>query len=101
MVAKHLDFDGCVTAAVEALSQQLPIAAFPCSKCGAIHGDLGRHARSLHTGHNCGVCGHQWSKVPKVCGNPLAALGCQLVEGVLYVSKFPVTTDGKVSTSAT
>ena len=34
-------------------------------------------------------------------GNPLAALGCQLVEGVLYVSKLPVTTDGKVSTSAT
>ena len=36
-----------------------------------------------------------------MCGNPLAALGCQLVEGVLYVSKLPVTADGKVSTSAT
>ena len=34
-------------------------------------------------------------KCPKVCGNPLAALGCQLVEGVLYVSKLPVTADGK------
>ena len=36
-----------------------------------------------------------------MCGNPLAALGYQLVEGVLYVSKLPVTADGKVSTSAT
>ena len=36
-----------------------------------------------------------------MCGSPLAALGCQLVEGVLYVSKLPVTADGKVSTSAT
>ena len=35
-----------------------------------------------------------------MCGNPLAALGCQLVEGVLYVSKLPVTADGKVSASA-
>ena len=41
------------------------------------------------------------SRVPKVCGNPLAALGCQLVEGVLYVSKLPVTADGKVSASTT
>ena len=29
------------------------------------------------------------------------ALGCQQVEGVLYVHKLPVTADGKVSTSAT
>ena len=35
-----------------------------------------------------------------MCGNPLAALGCQLVEGMLYVSKLPVTADGKVSASA-
>ena len=60
---------------------------------------LGRHAQSLRTVHNCGVCGHSTSRVPKVCGNPLAALGCQLVEGVLYVSKLPVTADGKVSAS--
>ena len=46
------------------------------------------------------MCGHSTSRVPKVCGNPLAALGCQLVEGVLYVSKLPVTADGKVSASA-
>ena len=58
VVAKHLDLDACVKGAVEALSRQLPIASFPCSKCGAIHGDLGKHARSLHTIHNCGVCGH-------------------------------------------
>ena len=58
VVAKHLDVDACVKGAVEALSRQLPIASFPCSKCGAIHGDLGKHARSLHTIHNCGVCGH-------------------------------------------
>ena len=36
-----------------------------------------------------------------MCGNPLAALRCQLVEGVLYMSKLPVTADGKVSTSTT
>ena len=61
---------------------------------------MGRHAQSLRTVHNCGVCGHSTSRVPKVCGNPLAALGCQLVEGVLYISKLPVTADGKVSASA-
>ena len=77
------------------------LSCFPGSKCGVIHGDLGRHARPLHIVHSFGICGHQMTKVPKVCGNPLAALGCQLVEGVLYVSKLPVTADGKVSTSAT
>ena len=101
VVAKHLDFDACVTAAVEALSRQLPLSAFPCSKCGAIHGDLGRHAQSSRTVNSCGMCGHSTTRVPKVCGNPPAALGCQLVEGVLYVSKLPVTADGKVSASTT
>ena len=38
-------------------------------------------------------------KSPKCVGT--RKLGCQLVESVLYVSKFPVTADGKVSTSAT
>ena len=57
VVAKHLDFDACVTVATEALLQSLPLTVFPCSKCGAIHGDLGKHAHSLHTIHNCGVCG--------------------------------------------
>ena len=47
----------------------------------------------------CVLCGYQWLKVPKVYGSPLTALGCQLVEGVLYVGKLPVTADGKVSTS--
>ena len=46
------------------------------------------------------MCGYSTSRVPKACGNPLAALGCQLVEGVLYISKLPVTADGKVSASA-
>ena len=74
---------------------------FPCSKCGAIHGDLCRHTHFLHIVHSCGVCGYQATKVPKVCGNPLAALGYQLMERVLYISKLPVTADRKVSTSAT
>ena len=60
VVAKHLDFDTCVTAAVEALLRQLPPAAIPCSKCGAIHGNVGKHTCSLYTIHNCGMCGHQW-----------------------------------------
>ena len=59
---------------------------FPCSKCGAIHGDLGKYAQSLRIVHSCDVYGNSATRVPKVCGNPLAALGCQLVEGVLYVS---------------
>ena len=58
VVAKHLDFDAFVIAAVEALLQELPIATFPCSKCGAIHGNLGRNAHSLHTVYHCGICGH-------------------------------------------
>ena len=32
---------------------------------------------------------------------PTSWLGCQLVEGVLYVSKLPVTADGKVTISTT
>ena len=99
VVAKHLDFYVCATATVKALLRSLPLTAFHCSKCGVIHGDLGKHACSLHFINNYGVCGHQWSKVLKVCGNPLAVLGCQLVEGVLYVGKLPVTADGKDSTS--
>ena len=54
----------------------------------------------LHIIYSCCISGHQWSKVPKVCGNPLAALGCPLVDGVLYVAKLPVTADGKIAMSA-
>ena len=99
VVAKHLDFDACVTAAKEALQCLLPLAEFPCGKGGTIYGDLKKHACLLYTIHNCGICGHQCSKVPKVCGNPLAVLRCQLVKEVLYLAKLPVTADGKITTS--
>ena len=37
MVAKHVDFDECVAAAVDSLSRGHPLTSFGCSKCGAVH----------------------------------------------------------------
>ena len=34
VVAKHLDLDACVSAAVEGLSRGHPLSSFPCTKCG-------------------------------------------------------------------
>ena len=34
VVAPHLDYDLCVSAAVEGLSRGHPLASFPCNKCG-------------------------------------------------------------------
>ena len=84
-MARHLDFYACVTAAVEAQSWQLPLVSFSCSKCEAIHRDLVRHAIYLHAVYNCSACGHHCSEVPKVCGNPPAAMGCSLVDDILYI----------------
>ena len=91
VVAGHLSFDECITAAVETLSAGLPLASFGCSKCGATHLDANKFATKLHLHHMCAVCNHLWSKQPAVVGNPLAALGCSLDGGVLYVSRVPVT----------
>ena len=91
VVAGHVGFDECVAAAVETLSPGLPLASFGCSKCGASHLDANKFATKLHSRHMCAVCNHRWSKQPVVVGNPLAALGCSLDGGVLYVSKVPVT----------
>ena len=35
-------------------------------------------------------CKHKWSKYPLVQGNPLAVLGCQLRDSILFVSTLPV-----------
>ena len=91
VVAGHVAFDECIAAAVETLSTGLPLASFSCSKCGATHLDADKFATKLHTRHVYVVCNHRWSKQPAVVGNPLAALGCSLDGGVLYVSRVPVT----------
>ena len=91
VVAEHVGFDEYVAAAVETLSTGLPLASFGCSKCGATHMDADKVATKLHTRHMCAVCNHRWIKQPAVVGNPLAALGCSLNGGVLYVSRVPVT----------
>ena len=90
MVAGHVSFDEYVSAAVETLSSGLPLASFGCSKCGATHLDADKLATKLHTRHLCSVCHHCWIKKLAVVGNPLAALGCSLHGGVLYVSKVQV-----------
>ena len=91
VVAGHVGFDECVAAAVETLSMGLPLAFFDCSKCWATHLDANKFATKLHSRHVCAVCNHRWIKQPAVIGNPLAALGCSLDGGVLYVSRVPVT----------
>ena len=91
VVARHVGFDECVAAAVETLSTGLPLAPFGCSKCGAAHLDVVKFVTKLHTRHVCAMCNHRWIKQPAVVGNPLAALGCSLDGGVLYVSRVPVT----------
>ena len=91
MVAGHVGFDECVATVVETLSMGLPLASFGCSKCGASHLDANKYATKLHLRHMYAVCNHHWSKQPAVVGNPLAALGCSLDGGVLYVCRVPVT----------
>ena len=44
VVAKHVGFDECVTAAVESLSKGFQLASFICTKCGATHLDSGNFA---------------------------------------------------------
>ena len=91
VVAGHVGFDECVPAAVETLSTGLPLASFGCSKCGATHLDANKFATKLHTCQVCSVYCNRWIKQPAMVGNPLAALGCSLNGGVLYLSRVPVT----------
>ena len=91
VVAKHVSFDECVTAAVVTLLMGLPLASFDCSKCGATHRDTDKFVQKLHMHHICSVCNHRWIKQPAVVGNPLAALGCSLEGCVLYMCRVLVT----------
>ena len=91
VVAGHVSFDECVAAAMKTLSTGLPLASFGCSKCRATYLDADKFATKLHTCYVCAVCNHHWIKQPAVVGNSLAALGCSLDGGVLYVSRVPVT----------
>ena len=43
LVAKYVNSDECVTAAIERLSRGLPLASFGCTKCGASHMHLPRY----------------------------------------------------------
>ena len=90
VVAPHVEFDDCVKVAVQALSRGHALAAFPCKKCGSSHleGDVSRE-KGPRVGKECRACGHKWSHSPAEVGNPLAALGCQLVGAALYVAKVP------------
>ena len=91
VIAGHVGFDECVAAAVETLSTGLPLASLGCRECGATHLDANKFATKLHSRHMCAVYNHRWSKPPAVVRSPLAALGCSLDGGVLYVSRVPVT----------
>ena len=51
VVAKRVDFDECVAAAVETLLKGHPLAFFGSSKCGITHLDTGDFACKLHTRH--------------------------------------------------
>ena len=90
-MAKHVNFDECVAAAVEGLSRGLPLALFGCSKCGASHIDLGQCARKLYTCHVCTKCGQQWTRTLPALGDPLAALGCYIEGAALHVAQVPVS----------
>ena len=48
------------------------------------------HGIKLQAQHGCIVCKHKLSKYPFVQGNPLAVLGCQLIDSTLFVQKLPV-----------
>ena len=93
IVAKHVNFDKCIAAAVEGLSRGLPLASFGCTKCGASYMNLGQYAQKLHMRHVCTQCGHKWTRTPSVLGNPLAALACYLEGATLYVAQVPVSTE--------
>ena len=87
VMAKHVNFDECVAAAVKGLSRGLPLASFGCIKCGASHMNLGQCMRKLHMCHVCTQCGHKWTKTLPVLDCPLAALGCYLEGATLYVAQ--------------
>ena len=91
VIARHVGFDECVADAVETLLMGLPLASFGCSKYGSAHLDADKFVTKLYTCHMCAVCNHRWIKQPAVVGNPLAALGCSLDGGVLYMSRVPAT----------
>ena len=93
VVAKHMNFDDCVAAAVEALSTGLPLASFKCTKCGALHVDLGQYAQKLHMHHVCTQCGHKWTRTPPVLGSLLVALGRYLEGATLYVDQVAVSAE--------
>ena len=93
VMAKHVNFDECIVAAVKGLSRGLPLASFGCTKCGTSHVDLGQDAQKLYTRHVCIQCGHKWTSTPPVLGNPLAALDCYLEGATLYVAQVQVSAE--------
>ena len=53
VVAKYVNFDECIAAAVEGLLRGLPLASFGCKKCDASCMDLGQYAQRLYMHHVC------------------------------------------------
>ena len=76
VVAKHVGFNECIAAAVEALSTGLPMACFGFSKCEITYIDAYKFAQKLDMNHVCSMCNYHCIKQPAVVGNPLVALGC-------------------------
>ena len=90
MVAPHVDYQRCSIAAKSGLASRNVLASFPCPKSGAVCCDPVERAGKLKAQYGCVVCEHKWSKYPLVQGNPLAVLGCQLRDSILFISTLPV-----------
>ena len=90
MFAPHVDYQHCCEAVKVGLGHGNKLVSFPCPKCEAVYCDPVERAMKLKAQHVCMVCEHKWSKYPLVQGNPIALLGCQLRDSILYVHKLPV-----------
>ena len=90
VVAPHVDYQHCGEAAKIGLASGNELVSFPCHKCRAVCCNPVERARKLLAQHECIFCEHKWSKYPLVHGNPLAGLGCQLRDSILFVSTLPV-----------
>ena len=90
MVAPHVDYQYYCEAAKIGLASRNELVSFPCPKSGAVCCDPLKLARKLQAQHGCTVCKQKCSKYPLVQGNPLAVLGCQLRDSILFVSMLPL-----------
>ena len=90
VVTPHVDYQCCYEAAKIGLSSGNELVSFRCLKCGAVYCEPVGLGRKLFAQHGFIACKHKWSKYTLVQGNPLAVLGCQLRDSILFVSMLPV-----------